>query len=260
MSSESLLPSKVFPDHVQRARENARMLEQPLRQAEIEYRLLKRRAVYAQLAHRLRVLGNRVEGKPILAFIGATASFGFLAFLLVVSGFGLKVVLLTAPVGFLVGAIVTAILLYYPTDTLLAERVSALPKALDQAAARLVEGRERLREASNRYEQLRRILESRRNRLLCTDWRSLAGIPFEQFLAQVAERLKGQGFKVQVQIVLGQHPASAILDTAQSVAVDLIALETHGRRGLSRLLLGSVADKVIRGASTPVLVHRSSDK
>jgi nucleotide-binding universal stress UspA family protein len=36
----------------------------------------------------------------------------------------------------------------------------------------------------------------------------------------------------------------------------MIALETHGRRGLSRLVLGSVADKVIRGASCPVLVHR----
>ena len=79
----------------------------------------------------------------------------------------------------------------------------------------------------------------------------------QDYLNRVAERLKGQGLEVQAQVVLGHHPASAILDTAGGPGVDLIAVETHGRRGLPRLLLGSVADKVIRGASTPVLVHRS---
>jgi len=79
----------------------------------------------------------------------------------------------------------------------------------------------------------------------------------EAYVAQVAERLKGKGVQVQTQVAQGRHPASAILDAAQNLGVDLIALETHGRRGLTRLLLGSVADKVIRGASVPVLVHRS---
>jgi nucleotide-binding universal stress UspA family protein len=82
----------------------------------------------------------------------------------------------------------------------------------------------------------------------------------EGYLHRVAERLQEAGHSVETQAVLGQQPASAILDTAQRVAVDLIALETHGRRGLSRLLMGSVADKLIRGASTPVLVHRSPTK
>jgi nucleotide-binding universal stress UspA family protein len=79
----------------------------------------------------------------------------------------------------------------------------------------------------------------------------------EGYLQRVAGRLQEQGHVIQTQAVLGQHPASAILDAAQGATVDLIALETHGRRGLRRLLMGSVADKVIRGASTPVLVHRS---
>jgi len=82
----------------------------------------------------------------------------------------------------------------------------------------------------------------------------------EEYLNHIADRLRGQGVKVQTRTVLGQHPATAILGEAQSLSVDLIALATHGRRGLRRLLLGSVADKVIRGASTPVLVHRSPDK
>jgi nucleotide-binding universal stress UspA family protein len=82
----------------------------------------------------------------------------------------------------------------------------------------------------------------------------------QDYLNRVSERLQQQGHTVQTHVALAQHPASAILDTAQGLGMDLIALETHGRRGLSRLLLGSVADKVIRGASIPVVVHRSPGK
>ena len=48
----------------------------------------------------------------------------------------------------------------------------------------------------------------------------------------------------------------AILERASGLEVDLIAVATQGRGGLQRMLLGSVADKVIRGATTPVLVYR----
>jgi nucleotide-binding universal stress UspA family protein len=56
-------------------------------------------------------------------------------------------------------------------------------------------------------------------------------------------------------VTIEHHPAAAILQEAAE-PIDLIALETHGRRGLSRLFLGSVADKVIRGTSLAVLVHK----
>jgi nucleotide-binding universal stress UspA family protein len=80
----------------------------------------------------------------------------------------------------------------------------------------------------------------------------------QDYLNRTAEGFQGQGCNVQTHLALGQHPATAILDTAQSLTVSLIALETHGRSDLlPRLFLGSVADKVIRGASVPVLVHRS---
>lgn len=79
----------------------------------------------------------------------------------------------------------------------------------------------------------------------------------QAYLNGVAARLKVQGTNVQTQVVLGQSPATTILEMAEPLGVDLIALETHGRRGLPRLLLGSVADKVLRGASTPVLIHHS---
>ncbi len=61
---------------------------------------------------------------------------------------------------------------------------------------------------------------------------------------------------MHIRIIACAHPATAILNEAAGGEYDLIALETHGRRGLPRLFLGSVADKVVRGASVPVLVHR----
>jgi nucleotide-binding universal stress UspA family protein len=48
-------------------------------------------------------------------------------------------------------------------------------------------------------------------------------------------------------------PATAIVDAAESENVDLIVMATHGRRGLTRLLMGSVAEAVVRRAKCPVL-------
>jgi nucleotide-binding universal stress UspA family protein len=52
-------------------------------------------------------------------------------------------------------------------------------------------------------------------------------------------------------------PASGILQVAQETGCDLIALGTHGRTGLARLLMGSVAEKVVRGATCPVLTVKT---
>jgi nucleotide-binding universal stress UspA family protein len=74
------------------------------------------------------------------------------------------------------------------------------------------------------------------------------------YLHRVADSLRNQGIAVQTCITADVHAATAILKA--SGEYDLLALETHGRRRLPRLFLGSVADKVVRGASIPVLVHR----
>ncbi|QLQ08828.1 MAG: universal stress protein [Anaerolineae bacterium] len=50
--------------------------------------------------------------------------------------------------------------------------------------------------------------------------------------------------------------ADAIIDFAREKEADLIAMSTHGRTGPSRWFLGSVADRVVRGASMPVLIVR----
>ncbi|HWP39410.1 MAG TPA: universal stress protein, partial [Tepidisphaeraceae bacterium] len=76
----------------------------------------------------------------------------------------------------------------------------------------------------------------------------------QAYLAGIAERLRAESLHVQTCITIGP-PAAAILEYAHTHQVDLIALATHGRGGLARLLLGSVADKVVRGASVPVLVY-----
>jgi nucleotide-binding universal stress UspA family protein len=77
-----------------------------------------------------------------------------------------------------------------------------------------------------------------------------------QYLERAAERLRARALPVQTEVVLNRPAPVAILDVARTRAVDLIALETHGRGGLARLVLGSVADKVLRGSSTAVLLHR----
>ncbi|MFI4919987.1 MAG: universal stress protein [Legionellales bacterium] len=54
--------------------------------------------------------------------------------------------------------------------------------------------------------------------------------------------------------------AQAILKVANDTGVDLIVIGTHGRRGIRRLFLGSVAEQVIRSANQPVLLIRSPDE
>jgi nucleotide-binding universal stress UspA family protein len=78
----------------------------------------------------------------------------------------------------------------------------------------------------------------------------------EEYLDQLAERLRSRSLIVHTRVVSHLRPATAILDDASTNGVDLIALATHGRGGLKRLLVGSVADKVLRGATTAVLMYR----
>lgn len=76
------------------------------------------------------------------------------------------------------------------------------------------------------------------------------------YLEGIASQMRGQSAKVQVRVSVAEQPAAAILEMIASGAVDLVAMETHGRKGLARLFLGSVADKVLRGSTVPLLLHR----
>jgi len=77
----------------------------------------------------------------------------------------------------------------------------------------------------------------------------------QSYLEHVAARLRVESLPVRTAVVVGP-PARTILEYAHSQAVDLIAMAAHGRSGLATMLVGGVADKVLRGASVPVLVYR----
>jgi nucleotide-binding universal stress UspA family protein len=77
-----------------------------------------------------------------------------------------------------------------------------------------------------------------------------------RYLADVRAKLEGGGIPVATEVLIGD-PAHAILEHAAKVEVDVIAMSTHGRSGLDRWLLGSVAEKVLSGSDVPVLVYRA---
>jgi nucleotide-binding universal stress UspA family protein len=61
--------------------------------------------------------------------------------------------------------------------------------------------------------------------------------------------------EIDVDTVLGNDVASAILDYARRHGVDLITMATHGRSGLRRLVIGSIAEAVLRHSTVPVLLY-----
>jgi universal stress protein A len=76
-------------------------------------------------------------------------------------------------------------------------------------------------------------------------------------LEQIRDRELAGIKKVELNIAVSRFPAKMICQYAEQQPIDLIILTTHGRTGLSHILLGSVAEEVIRKAPCPVLVMRS---
>ena len=76
--------------------------------------------------------------------------------------------------------------------------------------------------------------------------------------AKVEELCKQDGPPVTLEVRLVEEvgPAVGIVQTAREIHADLIVLGSHGRSGLMRLMLGSVADRVVAESTIPVLVTR----
>ncbi|MFB6124171.1 MAG: universal stress protein [Haloferacaceae archaeon] len=74
----------------------------------------------------------------------------------------------------------------------------------------------------------------------------------ERIVAETAERATERGISVTTDVVQG-HPAKTIVDYAGNDGVDLVVMPTHGRKGLERVLLGSVTERVVNDAPVPVL-------
>ena len=81
----------------------------------------------------------------------------------------------------------------------------------------------------------------------------------EAYVAKVAERLRADGLGAVETSVWYGPAAHAVVEAAQRRRADLIVMTTHGRSGLGRLILGSVAESVLRGPRTPILLLRAPE-
>lgn len=79
---------------------------------------------------------------------------------------------------------------------------------------------------------------------------------FQSYLDRVADQIRSEGLQVEAVAVFGDDVAGVIMEQRQELGADLLALSTSGRGGVARLVVGSVADKLIRAGQVPVLVHR----
>ena len=77
------------------------------------------------------------------------------------------------------------------------------------------------------------------------------------YLRKVSGRLRQEGLSSVEEHVLLGHAASAIVDFAREVQNNIVAMTTHGRSGLGRWILGSVAERVVKYSGDPVLVVRA---
>ena len=86
-------------------------------------------------------------------------------------------------------------------------------------------------------------------------WRSVEITPY---LAELAARLSAKGLEATTAIREGS-PIDVILHHARETGCGLIAMSTHGRSGIGRLVLGSVAESVLRATAVPILLWKAPD-
>ena len=78
-------------------------------------------------------------------------------------------------------------------------------------------------------------------------------------LEQTAAPLRASGLLVRTQVLVDGQPARAIVDYAESNGIDAIAMTTHGRGALKRIVAGSVSQQVLRTSHLPMLMYRPRD-
>lgn len=77
-----------------------------------------------------------------------------------------------------------------------------------------------------------------------------------KYLARVQSRLSSEGIRVQTETIESNGPSHTITDYAQKNGVDLIVIATHGYTGMKKMMLGSIALKVLHESNVPVLLIR----
>jgi nucleotide-binding universal stress UspA family protein len=89
---------------------------------------------------------------------------------------------------------------------------------------------------------------------------SLRRIAYEEGMGYLKEQqaaLRDLGHKTHIHLVEGDDVAGIILNLIQTLEVDTVVMSTHGRGGISRWVYGSVADKLLRVATVPILLIRA---
>lgn len=82
----------------------------------------------------------------------------------------------------------------------------------------------------------------------------------QDYIRDVAERIREAGVRSTGVAVIGAAVPETLIDLATPERISLVALATHGRGGFRRLMVGSVADKLVRAANVPVLVVRPAGR
>lgn len=78
-----------------------------------------------------------------------------------------------------------------------------------------------------------------------------------EYLGRIRDRLADRGITARCEVEIGS-PADRVVAYASEANVDLVAMSTHGRSGIGRWLLGSVADEVLHAANRPVMLVRGT--
>jgi nucleotide-binding universal stress UspA family protein len=84
--------------------------------------------------------------------------------------------------------------------------------------------------------------------------------PAQDYMKSIRARLESAGVSARTMTVVDGNAASAILRVAAEERTSLVCMSTHGLGGIRRLVLGSVADEVVRRSDTPVLLVRPGDE
>ena len=109
-------------------------------------------------------------------------------------------------------------------------------------------------EAWSSFDLAREVRQGSQNPIV--EYETIAANAAKRVLDKAAQIAKAQGVACELVHVQDQHPAEGIVKAATDKGCDLIVMASHGRRGVSRVLLGSQANEVVAHSKVPTLIVR----
>jgi nucleotide-binding universal stress UspA family protein len=109
-------------------------------------------------------------------------------------------------------------------------------------------------EAWSSFDVAREVHQGSKNPI--AQYEEIAATAAKQVLEKASQIAKSHGVICELVHVPDQHPAEGIVKTATEKGCDLIVMASHGRRGISRMLLGSQANEVVTHSKVPTLIVR----